>query len=401
MKLSCRLLLLLGTAALIPACKDGGFFGFGGSGPANPPGAPVVLLVSPLGGEFWSGTKTISWSTFGSTSNVRIQFSPDSGATWIDVAASTPDTGWFTWNTALYSDSSSSRIVVERLDASGAPTSGFAESADFTLDNTAPVVTLTSPVGGEAWSGSRTISWTTVDAARWTVLIEFSSTSGATWTPLFTALSDGGGVFWDSMFVVGGPGCRMRVTATDRAGNVSAPSASSADFTLDNSLRVLDQSQSVAEFSGGAWGIAGSKEKAVAQVVTPGMTGTLTQVRVPIDYHVFGDLVLEIQGVTAGFPNGTVLASQLLPWAGLPQPGIDGFTGLEISTPLPLTAGTPFAIVIRGTDPLLQDGFAITRGPVGNPYPGGNGFTASLPNLTAWTPFGTRADLPFKTVMGP
>jgi hypothetical protein len=243
------------------------------------------------------------------------------------------------------------------------------------------------------------IAWTTTDAHSWTVLVEFSSDSGGTWTPLYTSFPDKGSVFWDTMFLPGGPSCRIRVTAMDLPGNVSLPAAS-ADFTLDNSLRVLDQSQPVVG-SSGAWGIGSSNQHAVAQGVTAGLTGTLVQVRVPIYYHVAGDLVLEIQGVTAGVPNGTVLATQLFPWAGLPMPGTDGFTALELSAPLPLTAGAAFAIVIRGTALLTQDGFAITRGPVGNPYAGGNGFTASLPDLSAWTTFSTWADLPFKTVMGP
>jgi hypothetical protein len=95
-------------------------------------------------------------------------------------------------------------------------------------------VTLTSPVGGEIWSGTRSITWTTTDQNPSVVDIEVSTNSGGAWTALATALSDTGTYSWDTTSTSAGMLNRIRVTATDLASLGSTASASGSDFVLQH-----------------------------------------------------------------------------------------------------------------------------------------------------------------------
>ena len=112
-------------------------------------------------------------------------------------------------------------------------------------------------------------------------------------------------------------------------------------------------------------------------------------------------LVIEIQGVTAGMPNGTVFASQSIPASSLPPaafPSPPEFRELGISLPPNIAAGTPFAIVLKSAGEC-----AVSVGPVGDPYPGGNLYFDARPNPPGWVCVcsfpGDRFDLPFQTLV--
>ncbi len=86
---------------------------------------------------------------------------------------------------------------------------------------------------------------------------------------------------------------------------------------------------------------------AAAQVVTAGISGQLTGVRLPVACE-SGALVLEIQGVTGSEPNGVVSASVTIPAANLPTIG-PTFRTLTFTTPAFVVAGGRFAIAVRST----------------------------------------------------
>lgn len=71
--------------------------------PLRAEGTPpdVLTVTSPNGGESWAGLSVhnITWTNTGSTvyANVKIQYSTDSGATWTEIVASTPNTGTYSW----------------------------------------------------------------------------------------------------------------------------------------------------------------------------------------------------------------------------------------------------------------------------------------------------------------
>ena len=63
--------------------------------------------------------------------------------------------------------------------------------------------------------------------------------------------------------------------------------------------------------------IGGASEQKLAQVVTTGIDGLLTSISLPVACA-SGDLIVEIQGVTAARPNGLVHASETVPGETLP-----------------------------------------------------------------------------------
>jgi hypothetical protein len=157
---------------------------------------------------------------------------------------------------------------------------------------------------------------------------------------------------------------------------------------------VVDQKQLLVDTSRES-GIGGTSQQKLAQVVTAGMSALVVAVRMPISWTNSGSLLMEIQGVTASMPNGTVLTSEIYSGADFPGKESDGFRSFVFSTPVTLTAGDMFAIVLSEAGG--QGG--ILCGPQGDPYPGGDAFYDARPNKPGWVKMTTRLDLPFETIV--
>ncbi len=113
-----------------------------------------------------------------------------------------------------------------------------ARRAPATGDVTPPVVTVTSPNGGEDWKAgsAHAITWSATDAVGVTgVDLAWSSDGGATFAnPIALGLANSGSFLWQ---VPDAPGSnvRVRVTARDAASN-SGSDASDASFTISRWL---------------------------------------------------------------------------------------------------------------------------------------------------------------------
>lgn len=159
----------------------------------------------------------------------------------------------------------------------------------------------------------------------------------------------------------------------------------------------VDQQQLSMDATGPTLAIGSDSEQILTQVVTAGISGTLSEVRFPVSCAT-GALVVEIQGVTSGEPNGVVQASQTIPAASLPTFAADptGFRKIVFSAPASVTTGNKFAIVLKN----LTGSCGLLQGPVGDSYLGGEGFFDSRPNQAGvWVLLGQRHDLPFQTVV--
>jgi len=164
---------------------------------------------------------------------------------------------------------------------------------------------------------------------------------------------------------------------------------------------VLDQSQSLVDTNTGPNAIGGSSDQELAQVVTAGLSGSLTAVGLPVAGS--GTLLVQIEGVSGGIPNGTVLTSQTVAGSSLPDFATDptGFRFLELSQPVNFLAGDLYAIVLSALSP-PSDSFGLLNGPLGNPYPGGDAVFSGLINPGTWYPLGNgRFDLPFESFVMP
>ena len=157
---------------------------------------------------------------------------------------------------------------------------------------------------------------------------------------------------------------------------------------------VTDQQQPVVDVSVGGFFIGGNSEQKLAQVITVGISGEVTEVRFPVACAA-GSLVLEIQRVTSGVPNGVVLASETV-W-GANFPPTSAFKPVVVSQRPFLVAGETIALVLSSTGDC-----GMYQGPVGDSYGGGDGFYDSRPNLPGWVFLsGGRRDLPFQSLVEP
>jgi hypothetical protein len=171
-------------------------------------------------------------------------------------------------------------------------------------------------------------------------------------------------------------------------------------------VATVDQEQTVIDQSVGGLAIGGFYDQKLAQVVTAGRTGLLTEVRAPVSCQSDVTFILEIQGVTDAKPDGHVLSRTLIPGASLPSgPESASLRSLPLAAPVFMVAGTPFAIVLDATGPTLFDYCGSFQGPRGESYEGGQLYFDSRPNAVGvWVcncEFGPNYswDLPFQTWM--
>jgi len=93
-----------------------------------PASGPRLTLVSPNGGETLrsGGVHDIRWTSAGSITNVRLEFSPDNGATWQLITESTANTGQYMWTVPAVM-TSQARIRIS--DAANATVSDLSDAA--------------------------------------------------------------------------------------------------------------------------------------------------------------------------------------------------------------------------------------------------------------------------------
>jgi len=135
---------------------------------------------------------------------------------------------------------------------------------------------------------------------------------------------------------------------------------------------LLDQSQET-------WNNGARNNSAVAtwQTFTPGVTGNLVAVDIAIgrvDDFGYSDLSVEIVTTAGGVPTGTVLGSATVAVASVPFDAGTPFFSVGFSPPVPLTAGTLYAIHLSspGTAAGALWEWALALGT--NPYAGGEFF---------------------------
>ncbi len=157
--------------------------------------ADTVTVTSPNGGESWviGSSHTISWSSTGLVGNLNIDYSIDSGASWISIAADESNDGSYSW-TVPDSVSASCLVRVQESDGSPSDTS----DAAFTISLEAQEsLTVTAPNGGESWGigSSKTVSWSSTGAVG-NLDIDYSVDNGLNWTNIALGETNDGSYTW-------------------------------------------------------------------------------------------------------------------------------------------------------------------------------------------------------------
>lgn len=208
--------------------------------------SPLVAVTSPNGGEFWGGNTAhdITWTSSGlpgGASNAKLEYTTNNGTTWTTIATGETNDGLYSWTTPAATNSAQVRVRVTVTDSLAVDTADES-NANFTIDSTAPSVTLASLTGGQMIAGgaNTTITWTASDnfsEPANPILIEVSSNSGGTWSTLASAEANDGSYTW-AVPAVTSTTYRVRVSMTDRVG-LSNTSASTSDFTINSSTPVV------------------------------------------------------------------------------------------------------------------------------------------------------------------
>jgi hypothetical protein len=158
---------------------------------------PPVIVYYPYGGESYYNSSQIyfSWLAAPDISFLNFDLSTDNGLSWQNLATGIESTlGYYYWTV---SGTPSESCFIRISDASNP--SEFGISGQFTIMET-PVITLTSPTGGEIWNTGtpKTISWQYEQPGASYVYIDYTLDNGQTWNFINYALIDGpqGSIEW-------------------------------------------------------------------------------------------------------------------------------------------------------------------------------------------------------------
>jgi len=207
---------------------------------------PTVTVTSPNGGEYWSDTRTIEWS--GSDPNwdvitYNVYLSTDGGSTWssslYQVSHSETDTpatrSWTGFDTTAFANSENCLVRIEASD--GDAGASDRSNTAFTIDNADPGVSLSAPNGGQLLRGGSnyTVTWNASDThfGPTPISLYYSADGGATFPNLITGATENDGSYVWTIPALDSTSVRVRVVATDLAGN-SAYDDSDGNFTVDS-----------------------------------------------------------------------------------------------------------------------------------------------------------------------
>lgn len=197
-----------------------------------------VKVIYPNGGERWiaGSTQNILWEADG-IQNMKIDYTTNSGVTWNNVVASTPNTKSYAWT--LIPSLTSDNCKIRVSDASDA--TFFDESDNFYAMTPTPKITVTSPNGGEYWqSGSnQEIRWVSENIQN--VKIEFTSDGGANWSTIINSTTTNTGTYpWINIPSMHSLQCKIKITDAKYG---SPTDLSDNNFTISNqvtkSIKVL------------------------------------------------------------------------------------------------------------------------------------------------------------------
>lgn len=154
---------------------------------------PVITVTSPDGGEEWetASIQNVTWIHEGLIDNVKIEYSNNNGAGWIEIIASTVNDGCFEWTIP---DDVSDLCLIRISDIDGDPSD--TSNAVFSIVP-APTIIVTSPNGGENWEvGSfHNITWTS-EGAVGDVNIHYSINGGDSWLEIVQFTENDGCYEW-------------------------------------------------------------------------------------------------------------------------------------------------------------------------------------------------------------
>jgi photosystem II stability/assembly factor-like uncharacterized protein len=191
-------------------------------------GTQAINLTSPNGGESWiaNTNHNITW-TSQNVPNVNIEYSVDSGLTWLSVASNIVNTGSYNWQVPL---PASTQCIVRVISASNFAISDESNAVfeiqyvPIYIDLISPNTAVTYLVGTLAQ-----ISWNSMFVAD--VQIEYSTDAGTNWNTIIASTPSVDGYNTFNWTVPNTPSNLCLVRVTDLA-NSSVNDASQSAFYI-------------------------------------------------------------------------------------------------------------------------------------------------------------------------
>ncbi len=233
-------------------------------------------ITSPDGSEVWvvGDSHTIIWSTVGSVTNVKLEYSTDGGANYANtITASTANTGSYSWTIP---DAISAQVRVRVSDVNDYDAAD-ASNGNFKIKG---ALQLTSPNGTESWvvGTSHPITWLRTGNVQ-TVKLEYSTDGGLSYINTISNSVDAtlGTYSWTIPDAIGS---QVRVKISDTSDS-TVLDTSDSNFIIKGALTVLSP-------NGGENWIVSS-----GQNVTWTRTGAISSVKIDFSKN---------SGVTFPFP---------------------------------------------------------------------------------------------------
>jgi hypothetical protein len=153
----------------------------------------LIDVTSPNGGEDLEvdSLYDITWNAPGPIGDLKIDYSINNGASWIEITASTENDGSFAWNVP---DNLSSQCLIRISEVNGSLTD--TGDAVFSIVPV-PVITVMSPNGSENWlmNSQHDITWTSVGLVG-DVKLEYSIDNGTSYWEIAAATENDGSYPW-------------------------------------------------------------------------------------------------------------------------------------------------------------------------------------------------------------
>jgi len=174
-----------------------------------------LTITSPNGGENWAAGNThlLTWTSTGTVGDVKLNYSIDSGYTWIEITASTPNDGEYEW---LIPDNPAAHCLVQIGEIDGDPQ----DTSDMPFSifiGEEPGLTLISPNGGETLTSGEpySITWISTGTVG-NLCLEYSIDSGTNWRKITGATANDGIYDWNipDISITSGH-CLVRISEND------------------------------------------------------------------------------------------------------------------------------------------------------------------------------------------
>ena len=168
---------------------------------------PTITLISPNGGEslIVGSNHFITWTSTGTINNVMIEYSTNNGSSWSTITTSTSNYGSYSWPIP---NTPSTQCLVRISDEDGSPSDTSDSTFSISDGSTHPILTITSPNGGEEWEVGSTqyITWNSTGSVG-NVKIEYSINYGSSWSTIVPSTPNDGTYSWTIPNVVSSQCC--------------------------------------------------------------------------------------------------------------------------------------------------------------------------------------------------